>query len=114
MRKLLFLFVLLVAYSCAERKNSPEEQVKIYFDGFKNADYVQIKSVIADSLTITEGDYVMPFTTDSFYEHFKWDSVFQPDYHLIEIEMKDGNPIATTSVKSLRFFFHNWSLTCKC
>jgi hypothetical protein len=56
----------------------------------------------------------MPFSQKTFYEHFKWDSVFQPTYRIVEIEELDSQIVATVSVESLRFeFLRNNPLTCK-
>jgi len=90
------------------------EQIKKYYEGFKSSDFNQIKGVIADSLTITEGDYVMEFDQQSYYGQFKWDSIFQPKYNVISIENHNDQFIATVSVESLRFkFLQNNPLTCE-
>ena len=116
MNKILPLLILGVLLSCVEKQLTSSEQVRTYFEGFKNSDYGQIQKTIADSLTIVEGDYTMHFTPDSFYEQFKWDSVFKPVYTVVSLENENqGGPIiAKVSVKSLRFeFLKNNPLTCK-
>ena len=113
MKKILFILSLLFTASCAEKK-APSEQVTAYYEGFQNADYSQVERTIADSLTITEGDYTMAFTPESFHERFKWDSVFRPVYELITLENEDEPVVATVAVHSLRFeFLKNNPLTCK-
>ncbi|MBV6646566.1 MAG: hypothetical protein KI790_14010 [Cyclobacteriaceae bacterium] len=56
----------------------------------------------------------MPYTKESFYEQFKWDSVFQPTYEIIELEEQESQIIATVASSSKRYkFLKNDPLTCK-
>ncbi|MGS2762753.1 hypothetical protein [Sinomicrobium sp. M5D2P9] len=113
MKKILFIFVLLSIAGCTEKRSTKSEQVTAYYEGFKNSDYTRIKRTISDSLTIIEGD-TMTYTPESYYNHFKWDSVFKPVYTLISLENQDEQVVATLSVNSLRFeFLKNNPLTCK-
>src|SRR5690606_10727352 len=105
MRKILFIFILIIIASCAEKKSTESEQITAYYNGFKNSDYSQIKQTLSDSLTIIEGDYIMGFTRESFYKQFKWDSVFKPVYKLVSLENENEQFVATVSVNSLRFEF---------
>ncbi|MGE5943307.1 MAG: hypothetical protein ACM31G_03100 [Flavobacteriales bacterium] len=68
MRKILFVFILILIASCIEIKSTESEQIAAYYKGFKNSDYSQIKKTLSDSLTIVEGDYIMGFTPESFYK----------------------------------------------
>lgn len=114
MRKVLLMVVLVLIASCTERKDSEAAQITEYYKGFERSDYSQIKKTIADTLNITEGDYAMVFTPESFYEHFKWDSIFKPIYQLDELSNENGQWIATVSVNSLKFeFLKNNPLTCR-
>lgn len=114
MKKLLFLSILCLIASCSGDNIDKAEQIKRYYQGFKNSDFNQIKELMADSLTITEGDYEMEFDHKSYYEQFKWDSVFQPKYKVISIEHQNDQFIATVAVESLRFeFLQNNPLTCE-
>ena len=113
MKKILFVFILIAAASCT-KKSTHTEQVTAYYEGFKNSDYHQIKRTIADSLTIVEGDYTMAFTPESFYQQFKWDSVFKPVYEVVTLKNEDDHVVAMVSVHSLRFeFLKNNPLTCQ-
>lgn len=113
-KKILFVLILILFGSCSERKSTPKELVMEYYKGFENSDYDHIRDLIADSLVITEGDYTMTFTPESFHEQFKWDSVFKPVYKIVELENQDGQIVSTASVKSLRFeFLKNNPLTCR-
>ena len=105
MKKFLCIFILILNATCTEKKITKSEQITKYYQGYKEADYKQIKEVISDSLTIIEGDYTVTHTPESFYKQFKWDSVFRPVYKLVNIENKDEDMVATISVSSLRFEF---------
>ncbi len=78
MKKIVFLSIVCLILSCAEKKSGKAEQITEYYQGFEHSDYKQIKGTLADSLTITEGDYTMAFTPESYYDNFKWDSVSSP------------------------------------
>nr|WP_297787950.1 hypothetical protein [uncultured Allomuricauda sp.] len=114
MKKLFFLSILYVIASCSGENLDKAEQIKKYYEGFKNSDFNKIKEVIADSLTITEGDYVMNFDRESYYEQFKWDSVFRPNYKIVTIKNHKGDFTAMVAVESIRFkFLKNNPLTCE-
>lgn len=100
--------------SCSGENIDKAEQIKKYYKGFQNGDFNQIREVLSDSLTFTEGDYVMNFTPESYHEQFQWDSVFQPNYKLVSIENSNGQFEAKVAVESLRFeFLKNNPLTCE-
>jgi len=114
MKNILFLFILIIATGCAEKTSTPSDQIKAYYEGFKNSDYSQIKSTLSDSLISIEGDYRMAYSRESFYEKFKWDSVFRPEYKLVGIEDQNGHPIATVTINSPKLeFLHNNPMTCR-
>ena len=99
---------------CADKKSANYNQVTKYYEGFKNSNYELIKKTISDSLTIIEGDYTMPFSPESYYGHFKWDSIFNPVYKVLSLKNQDEAVIATVAVSSSRFeFLNNNPLTCK-
>lgn len=86
----------------------------MYYEAFNISDYNQVKDLINDSITIIEGDYTMGYTHSTFYEHFKWDSVFRPTNKVIDIQESGNDIIATVEVHSPRFeFLKNNPLTCK-
>ncbi len=114
MKKVLYTIVLLFICSCVIKETKKQEQVINYYKGFENSNYKQLKKTISDSLIITEGDYITSFTSESFYEQFKWDSIFKPVYNLLKLENEDEHIIATVSVRSIRFdFLKNNPLTCR-
>jgi len=115
MKKILFFYILIAVVSCAKEKSKTSRQVEEYYKGFKSSNYKQIRRTLSDSITFVVGDnYKENHTPKSFYEKFKWDSVFKPVYKLVGIENQGEQIIATFSVASLRFeFLKNNPLICK-
>lgn len=110
---LIILSLLCCLLACSQQKLSRKETVTQYYNAFDASDYEKIKMLIADSITYTEGDYIMPYLKESLHEKFRWDSVFQPTYKIVELEELDSQVIATVAVSSLRFeFLKNNPLTC--
>ena len=99
------ILLLLVISACSSKETSHIATVKNYYSGFNNGDYKLIETQLSDSLTITEGDYVMNFTPETFETHFKWDSVFVPRVKIINIEQQENDLLVTISASSKRFEF---------
>lgn len=113
MRVFLSIFLLILMVSCSEKETSTSELVTSYYNGFKESNYEQIIKTLSDSLAIHAGDYVMKYTPESFYEHFKWDSVFKPTYELVKLENQDEEVVAIIATRSLRLeFLKNNPMSC--
>ncbi len=107
------LVTLLWILGCSNPKPNHLKLVADYYDAWNASDYNQIKALIADSLTTSEGEYLTTFSHASFHEHFKWDSVFQTRYELVKVDTTNNQVMATVSSTSLRFaFLKNNPLTC--
>ena len=109
----LFAVVLL---ACNRKVNTPtylkKEKVRTYFKGFSSKNYNLINPLFKDSISITEG-VEAKFTTASFYEHFKWDSVFNTQYTIKNLSVTDSVIIARIAAKSERnAFLENNPLSC--
>ena len=46
----------------------------------------------------------MLYSQESFYEQFKWDSIFQPTYEIVELEDQNDQIIATVASSSKRLY----------
>ncbi|MCM5663374.1 hypothetical protein [Galbibacter mesophilus] len=111
-KKYLVLFLLYIIVGCTQESKS-SNQVTDYYQGFKNSNYDLIRSTIADSLVIIEGSQELKFSRESYYSHFKWDSVFQPEYTIKNITRNNEKILATVSLRSSRLeFLENNPLTC--
>ena len=90
------------------------ELVTEYYSAFNSSNFNRLNAIIADSITIEEGGYVMSYTKESFHEQFKWDSIFQPTYRIVELEELNSHIIATVEPSSKRCkFLKNDPLTCR-
>ena len=113
-KHLIFFSLITFSVGCSNEKLSPDELVTKYYNAFNASDFTQLVPLITDSITIIEGDYVMPFSHNSFYEHFKWDSIFQPTYKIVELEGQNNQIIATVASSSKRYkFLKNDPLICR-
>ncbi len=113
-KALLLASIAYLIIGCNNNTLTPQETVKRHYAAFSNSDYNQIKTTIADSLTVISGDYVMPYNRESYYEVFKWDSVFQTSYKLVKTESQDDQVIASVTMSSIRnTFLQNPDMTCR-
>lgn len=97
---LLFLFYFLTG--CNEQKLSHKDTVSKYYNAFDSGNYNEIKAIINDSVTIIAGDFITPYNHESFYEFFKWDSIFRPSYEIIELEEKNDLIFVTVTQDNIR------------
>jgi hypothetical protein len=111
------LFILILLYSligCNEPKLTYQETVTKYYKARDAVKYNDLVTCINENVTIIEGDYVMPYNQDGFYEVFKWDSIFQPSYKIIKLEERNDQIIASVALSSIRNeFLKNNSMTCQ-
>ncbi|MEP2056853.1 MAG: hypothetical protein ABJJ05_03555 [Maribacter litoralis] len=103
MKKTIFiLFLITVLNSCDNQKLSPKETVTTYYNAFDSGDFNKIKAVIHDSITLVSGDFVMPFNKTSFKEFYKWDSIFEPTYEILQLTEDNNDITATITQKNIR------------
>jgi len=113
MKKLLVFSLLMLGLACAEKKGIHKAQITTYYEGFASGNYAQIKGTLADSLLTTADDFSMPFSRESYYEKFKWDSVFKTEYQLVDISYENREAIATVTLDSPKLvFLKNSPMTC--
>jgi len=56
----------------------------------------------------------MPYDHASFYEVFKWDSIFQPSYKIVDSQEKNNQILVSVTHNSIRNdFLKNKSMTCQ-
>lgn len=115
MKKLIVLIVsALLVLGCALKKSQKKETTAKYFNARNSVDFKEIKGLLSDSLTVVEGDYKMIYSKDSYYEVFKWDSIFQTTYEIVKLKEIDNHIIASISLSSIRNkFLKNDLMTCQ-
>jgi hypothetical protein len=101
------LFVLVLFVSCKHVRNESlkREIFEAYLHGMNNRDFNQVKQSLADSIIITEMGYQVVENMDAFRRHFLWDSVFRPDYTLIDFHENDTATIGTVAKLDERIQF---------
>lgn len=72
MRKYLILFFFTLT-GCENKSLTRSELVTEYYSAFNSSDFDRITTVITDSITIEEGEYVTPYSNQSFYEQVGFD-----------------------------------------
>ena len=86
-RILTFLIAItcLIQFSCkSSSDNLTPEQISIsYINALNESNFEQIESCISDSLLTMESGYVLTQSSEDYYIHFQWDSVFSPEYDII-------------------------------
>nr|WP_292963255.1 MULTISPECIES: ASCH domain-containing protein [unclassified Allomuricauda] len=101
-KKLLALPLLLLLVGCNNQKLTHQETVIKYYNAFGSGNFNEIRSLTNDTIIITSGDYVTPYTHESFHEFFKWDSIFEPTYEIVKLEEKNNHVFATVAQNNLR------------
>jgi hypothetical protein len=99
---LLILFLLVLLVGCNNKELTHQETVTRYYDAFDSGNYHEIKALINDSITITSGDYDTSYNHGSFYEFFKWDSIFKSSYEIVELEERNNHVFVTVAQKNIR------------
>jgi hypothetical protein len=115
MKKTIFILLLLsFLIACKSEKATHQEIVTNYYKARDAFNYNALKTVIDDSITVIGGDYVMPYNLDSYYEEFKWDSIFRTSYKIVELIEEDDWVMATVVSNSIKYeFLKNNPLTCQ-
>ncbi len=96
------LFLLCFLVGCNHQEPTRQETITKYYNARDAANYDVLKTTINDSITIIAGDYIMPYNHDSFYEQFRWDSVFRSSYKIVELEENNNQIIVTVAQNNLR------------
>ncbi|NVJ47916.1 MAG: hypothetical protein HWE07_12345 [Cytophagia bacterium] len=112
MKKLLFFapFLILLLCSCESKKEEVNkvQLVQEYIQALNDFDYQGIISKFNDSIRMKEIVYSSTFSKADFYDHFQWDSIFQPKYEILKIEEKaDGTIDMEISKQGPRILFLN-------
>jgi len=112
-KRLYLLLAIVIGLSCKPKPPTLSEVAENHYAARNKTDYQVIMSTISDSLTVIEGDYVMPYSHDSYHEVFKWDSVFQTQYEQVAIETTKDQVVISLRLTSIRNdFLQDEPMTC--
>lgn len=99
---------------CSDNNITHQESVTQFYTAFDTSNYSEIQTHINDTITLISGDYKTPYNTDTFYEYFKWDSIFKTSYKIVDIKEQNDTVFTTVSSSSSRYeFLQNNPLRCE-
>ncbi len=102
------IVILMFCWSCANvREETKIEQVQSYIAALNQSNYNKIVSFFGDSIHLDELDYKSAFSKKAYRDLFQWDSVFQPSYQILDIQLKNDSVFARISKEGKRIRFLN-------
>jgi hypothetical protein len=109
--KILIGLSILILFSCQSKE---EKLISKFYNGLNNSDFRKIQSVIADTLIVADGDWIIKYSNNDYYYWFAWDSVFEPSYLIKDFEKADSGLFFTVSKRCKRNdFLHGGNLDFK-
>ncbi|MEL7005498.1 MAG: hypothetical protein AAFN93_22615 [Bacteroidota bacterium] len=109
--KFTFIFIasIILFWSCvlANRNTENIDVVKAYYRALNQSDFNKVKSLILDSMRVTEESFTVAISKDDYHNWLEWDSVFQPTYKILEISAGEGRVSVTVSKECTRTLFLN-------
>jgi hypothetical protein len=115
---ILTLLIVIAFISCkrSDKEIDTVEIAKKYYDALDNSDASAMADLLTDSLVTKETayDYEQTFSRSEYLEWVKWDSVFDPNYEILQIDQKDEYIKATISKIDKRIsFLHEQPIVTK-
>jgi len=104
----LILFVGLVSCKNSEKTIDKLQIAENYFMALDESNSAKMEDLLADSLitTIPKYEYEVRYSKNDYLRNWlKWDSVFEPSYKVLEINMKNGTVKAKVSKSDKRIIF---------
>ncbi len=105
---LLLLTIGFVSCKTSEKTNDKLEISKKYFDALDKSSSSEIKDLLTDSLitTIPKYDYEVRYSKNDYMRNWlKWDSVFEPTYKVLKMNLEKGIVKAEVSKTDKRILF---------
>jgi hypothetical protein len=87
---LLLLTIGFISCKNSEKEFDKVEITKQYFKTLDNSDFAKISDWFGDNIKTIEGEHKNTYSKNEYLEILKWDSVFEPNYEILEIEKKNG------------------------
>ncbi|MCA0132749.1 hypothetical protein [Winogradskyella alexanderae] len=110
-RILIISLVLLVGFVSCKNAEKAVDKLKMaenYFEALNASNSSKMKDVLADSLIITipKYEYEVRYSKKDYLSNWlKWDSVFEPTYEVLEMNLHNGSVKAKVSKSDKRIFF---------
>ena len=104
----LVLLIGLISCQSSEKTNDKIEIAKKYFAALDKSNSSEMKELLTDSLVtaIPKYEYEVKFSKNDYVEKWlKWDSIFEPTYKVLEMEVENGMVKAKVSKMDKRILF---------
>jgi hypothetical protein len=90
--KLVFFGMIFFLMSCQikERSTDPVGITQEYIEALNDADIDLAAEYISDNIVVSELNTVLLHTKEAWYELYRWDIEFSPEYKILEIYAQDG------------------------
>jgi len=106
MRKIYpFYLLILLLLGCAKDRPSKLHITTEYYKAMDSRNFEAVKPLLYDTITTVTGEFVTNYTHNTYYELFKWDSVFNTTYEIVEMAEEQDEIIVTVASSSLRYEF---------
>ena len=100
-RRILFftLGTLLTLVFACDSNDAPEKEelARNYYKALTDSDYAQIVALHYDSIRVKEGPFISAYSKENYINWFQWDSVFNPNYEILDFKIVDEGAEITVS-----------------
>ncbi len=83
--------------ACHQDKNVHKEIIKSFYKGLNTGEFSRVADCVTESITLSEKQFIIAQSSDDLYRMFQWDSVFQPDFTIKEINQSDTGTFVIVS-----------------
>lgn len=106
-RWLLFISLSVLFGSCQSAKKEADQQqiVRNFYLELNNSNLSKASTYLHDSVTVNEFQFIQVNSKEEWFTQFKWDSVFNPTYKILELTEADGKVelIVSKECERIRF-----------
>ncbi len=99
----------IIISSCQPQKEQVDKSqlVTAYYEALNDSDFAELGNLYFDSVRVSEGDYHSVYTIEEYQNWLSWDSVFHPNYEIIEMKEINEAIEVTVSKSDIRVLFLN-------
>ncbi|HAA16322.1 MAG TPA: hypothetical protein DCE41_33315, partial [Cytophagales bacterium] len=83
---LIVLCIVLTSNCSPEKEASHTQVIEAYFNALNHADFGAVADQLADTVVFGEGEYLTTYSLAEYQIWWQWDSVFQPEYTLLDVK----------------------------
>ncbi len=101
----IFTIALLLTIIGCTVDTEPTKIVEKYYHGLNLSDYDVLSEQLSNNFSVIEGTDTSNYNIDTYYNWFQWDSVFKPNYNIIETRTINDSLFITLSKSCKRIEF---------